>query len=167
MTNDIASISVPSGGHVTTISKSIFKLFVASIGFVFSVAAVAADGARRYVPEKAGTAPFSQGVIVGNTLYLAGMLGLDPKTGQAPADPKVEIKLVMDAVKQAVELSGYKMDDLVSVQIFCTDLTLYDAFNEIYRTYFQGRFPARAFLGTDKLLRGARFEVMGIAVKDK
>ena len=138
-----------------------------AIGMMLSAGSLAADAQRKYIPEKAGTAPFSQGVMVGNTLYLAGMLGLDPKTGQAPADPKVEIKLVMDSLKQVVESAGYTMDDLVSVQIFCTDLALYDSFNEIYRTYFKGRFPARAFLGADKLLRGARFEVMGIAAKDK
>ena len=151
------------GGHVNTF----FKVTSMAVGLILSAGSIAADVQRKYIPEKAGTAPFSQGVIVGNTLYLAGMLGLDPKTGQAPADPKVEIKLVMDSLKQVVETAGYTMDDLVSVQIFCTDLALYDSFNEIYRTYFPGRFPARAFLGTDKLLRGARFEVMGIAAKDK
>lgn len=143
------------------------KLTIVAVGFVFSAAAISADAPRKYIPEKPSTAPFSQGVVVGNTLYVSGSLGLDPKTGQAPADAKVEIKLVMDAVKQIVESAGYKMDDIVSVQIFCTDLSLYDSFNEIYRTYFQGRLPARAFLGADKLLRGAHFEVMAVAVKDR
>jgi 2-iminobutanoate/2-iminopropanoate deaminase len=136
------------------------------IAFTLSIAS-AAHAQKRYVPEKPGTAPFSQGVIVGDTLYISGVLGLDPKTGQAPTDPKEEIKLVMDAVKQAAEAAGYTMNDLVSVQIFCTDLSLYNIFNEIYRTYFTGRFPARAFLGTSALLRGARFEIMAIAAKDK
>ena len=143
--------------------KRYFKSLAAASLLVFLSGTAYAD--RKYIPEKPGSAPFSQGVIVGNTLYVAGTLGLDPKTGQAPADPKVEIKIAMDGVKQVVEAAGYKMDDLVSVQIFCTDLTLYDSFNEIYRTYFTGRFPARAFLGTDKLLRGAHFEVMAIAAK--
>ncbi|HTE41660.1 MAG TPA: RidA family protein, partial [Steroidobacteraceae bacterium] len=53
------------------------------------------------------------------------------------------------------------------VQIFCTDLHLYDSFNEIYRTYFKGRLLARAFLGANALLRGAHFEIMVIEVKDK
>jgi 2-iminobutanoate/2-iminopropanoate deaminase len=68
-------------------------------------------------------------------------------------------------MRQTIESAGLKMNDLVSVQVFCTDLSLFDTFNEIYRTYFNGNFPARAFLGADKLLRGAHFEVMGIAVK--
>jgi enamine deaminase RidA (YjgF/YER057c/UK114 family) len=57
------------------------------------------------------------------------------------------------------------MDDVVSMQVFCTDLKLYNTFNAIYRTYFHHDYPARAFLGTANLLRGARYEVMGIAVK--
>lgn len=134
-------------------------------GLMFSVA-TPADAAKRYFPEKPGAAPFSQAVLADDTLYVAGMLGLDPNTGQAPADPKVEIRLVMDSVKRTVESAGFKMDDIVNVQIFCTDLSLYDAFNEIYRTYFTGRMPARAFIGTDKLLRGARFEVIATAEKD-
>jgi 2-iminobutanoate/2-iminopropanoate deaminase len=147
--------------------NTLFKLTMVVAAFAVSLASTAAAAEKKYIPEQPGAAPFSQGVIVGDTLYLSGMLGLDPKTGQAPADPKVEIKIVMDAVKQTLERAGYTMNDLVSVQIFCTDLALYDAFNELYRTYFTGRFPARAFIGTDKLLRGARFEVMGIAAKSK
>jgi 2-iminobutanoate/2-iminopropanoate deaminase len=141
------------------------KIATIAAALALSATSIAADTQRKYFPEKPGTAPFSQSVLVGNTLYVSGMLGLDPKTGQAPADPKVEIKIVMDGVKQAVEAAGFKMDDLVSVQIYCTDLALYDAFNEIYRTYFTGRFPARAFLGTNQLLRGAHFEVMATAAK--
>jgi enamine deaminase RidA (YjgF/YER057c/UK114 family) len=57
------------------------------------------------------------------------------------------------------------MDDLVAVQVFCSDISLYDEFNAIYRTYFSGGFPTRAFIGSGKLLRGGRFEVQGIAVK--
>ena len=61
--------------------------------------------------------------------------------------------------------AGMTMDDLVSVQIFCPDVKHYDAFNAVYRTFFTKEFPARAFLGSGPLLFGARFEVMGIAVK--
>jgi 2-iminobutanoate/2-iminopropanoate deaminase len=71
----------------------------------------------------------------------------------------------MEGVKKTVEEAGLAMDDVVSVQIFCTDLKLYDTFNAVYRSYFHGEFPARAFIGADKLLRNGHYEVMGIAVK--
>jgi reactive intermediate/imine deaminase len=141
---------------------------VLSCGVLLSSIATtaSADTARRYlVPDPAANRPLSQAVLVKDTLYVSGALGLD-KAGQVPADVKVEIKTALDLIKQAVESAGLKMDDMVSVQVFCTDLTLFETFNEIYRTYFHGHFPARAFLGADKLLRGAHFEIMGIAVKD-
>ena len=57
------------------------------------------------------------------------------------------------------------LNDLVSLQIFCPDVSLWEQFNGIYRTFFDGPLPARAFLGSGPLLFGAHFEVMGIAVK--
>jgi enamine deaminase RidA (YjgF/YER057c/UK114 family) len=68
-------------------------------------------------------------------------------------------------MKSRLEMVGMTMDDLVTVQIFCPDLSLYDAFNEVYRTYFKDHYPARGFIGSGPLLRGGRFEVMGVAVK--
>jgi hypothetical protein len=56
------------------------------------------------------------------------------------------------------------MDDLVQVQVHCSDVGLYQVFNDAYRARFSGAFPARAFLGSGTLLRGCRFEMLGIAV---
>jgi 2-iminobutanoate/2-iminopropanoate deaminase len=132
-------------------------------------AAVAADADRRFINgERSATQtppPISDGVLVGNTLYISGHLSVDPKTGQVPTDPQAEAKLVMDRVKRTVESAGLTMDDVVSMQVFCTDLALFDTFNSVYRTYFTHGFPARAFLGAGALLRGAHFEVLGVAVR--
>lgn len=111
------------------------------------------------------TLPFSDGVLVGNTLYLAGKIGIDPETGKPPAELDKEIRLLLDGMKATLKGANMTMDDLVSVQIFCPDLTLYEKFNEIYRTYFMTNFPARAFIGSGPLLRGGRFEAQGIAVR--
>jgi 2-iminobutanoate/2-iminopropanoate deaminase len=131
------------------------------------LSATASD--RKYIvnprPGDTKALPFSDAVLIGNTLYIAGHIGLDPKTGQAPDDAELEAHLVMDGIKKTVENAGFTMDDIVSVQIFCTDLKLYDTFNGVYKTYFHGDFPARAFIGTDKILRNGHYEVLGIAVK--
>jgi 2-iminobutanoate/2-iminopropanoate deaminase len=111
--------------------------------------------------------PFSEGVMAGDTLYVAGHIGLDAATGQAAGDVETEARLAMDAVKHTVEHAGLTMDDLVSVTVYCTDLDLYDKFNAVYRTYFHARFPTRAFIGVNKLVRGARFEIAGIAAKPR
>lgn len=107
--------------------------------------------------------PVSSGVLVGNTLYIAGTTGVDPTT-KGPVTPEEEARLVMNSVKQVVEQANMTMDDIVSLQVFCTDLKNYDAFNGVYQTYFHGDFPARAFVSAPTLLFGARFEVMGIAI---
>ncbi|HEV2387964.1 MAG TPA: Rid family hydrolase [Candidatus Acidoferrales bacterium] len=110
--------------------------------------------------------PFSSGVLVGNTLYIAGTTGVDP-SAKAPVSAGEEARLVMNQVKKVVEQAGMSMDDIVSIQVFCTDLSNYDAFNSVYKTYFHRDYPARAFVGASKLLFGARYEVMGIAIRSR
>ena len=143
------------------------RILVGVLLLVCSVAAGAVD--RKYIVKpRAGdmkALPFSDGVLVGKTLYIAGHIGLDSKTGMPPASAEDEARLVMDGIKQTVESAGLTMDDVVSFQIFCTDLKLYDTFNGVYKTYFHGDYPARAFVGASTLLRGGRYEVMGIAIK--
>jgi 2-iminobutanoate/2-iminopropanoate deaminase len=133
-------------------------------------ASFAADArGRSYIehvmPPGSKALPFSDAVLEGNTLYVAGHLGLDPVTGNAAADAAAEAHLVLEAVQSTLGRAGLTMDDLVSVTVFCTDLALYDTFNGIYQGYFHGHHPARAFIGTDRLLRGAHFEVLGVAVR--
>jgi 2-iminobutanoate/2-iminopropanoate deaminase len=145
------------------------RLIAISLLLALGVHAAAAQADRKFINVEPNAAqsprPISDAVLVGDTLYISGHLSVDPKTNQAPADPQIEAKLVMDRVKRTVESAGLTMDDIVSVQVFCTDLALYDTFNSVYRTYFTKGFPARAFLGANALLRGAHFEVLGIAVR--
>ena len=114
-------------------------------------------------PADGEVAPFSEAVWVGNTLYLSGKLGLEG--GQVPETAEQEAANVLDNIKSVLEAAGLTMDDLVVVQVYASDVGDYGAFNSVYRTYFTTEFPARAFLGSGTLLFGARFEVMGIAVR--
>jgi 2-iminobutanoate/2-iminopropanoate deaminase len=128
------------------------------------VAGLAAAGKRiRLERTVRSNLPFSDAVWHGETLYLSGHIGLDPKTGRPPSTTEEEARLVLDGVKRTLEAAGLTMENLLSVQIFCSDVTLFEEFNVVYRTYFKGEFPARAFLGSGKLLFDARFEVQGIA----
>jgi 2-iminobutanoate/2-iminopropanoate deaminase len=117
------------------------------------------------LPGRPAGLPFSDGVLVGETLYLSGRIGIDPVTGHAPADLDAEIKLLLDGVEAVLAEAGMHMDDLVSVQIFCPDLSLWGHFNTAYMKRFSQELPARAFLGSGTLLLGGRFEMMGIAVR--
>ncbi len=144
----------------------------AALFSVVLVSAVSADlsaqEVRRYIsPRSAADStalPFSGAVLVGNTLYLSGTIGLD-ENQQVPSTAEAEARLVLNSMQSTLEAAGMTMDDLVSVQVFCSDVAHYAAFNAVYRTYFTTEFPARAFIGAGTLLFDARFEVQGIAVK--
>lgn len=142
-------------------------LFVAGLMAGLAVAWAAEGLARRYInlPNRLVQAPYSDGVLVGDTLYLAGDIGIDPKTGRPPEDLETEIRLALDGMKATLAEAGMTMDNLVYVQVFCPDVSLYERFNAVYRTYFGGNLPARAFIGSGPLLRGGHFEIQGIAVK--
>jgi 2-iminobutanoate/2-iminopropanoate deaminase len=125
---------------------------------------------RRFIklpvpPGTLTTVPFSHGVLVGDTLYISGTLGLDTKTGKPPADVEAEAHAVLDGVNDVLKQANMTPDDLVSVTVYCTDLSQYQKFNGVYRTYFKKDFPARAFIGAGSLLFGSRFEVQAIAVR--
>jgi 2-iminobutanoate/2-iminopropanoate deaminase len=126
------------------------------------------QAARRAInlPDDNPKLPFSGAILAGNTLYLSGRIGLDAKTGQAPAAIEDEIRILLDHIKATLTEAGMTMDDLVYVQIACTDLSLYDKFNTTYRSYFSVKdLPAREFIGAASLLRGGHFEVQAIAVR--
>jgi reactive intermediate/imine deaminase len=148
------------------------RSFAAKAFLVVLVAATAGAAAaqeRRHVRLKSrdasDTRPFDDAVRVGNTLYLAGRIGTDASTNKVPADAAAEARLVMDQIKSVLAQEGMTMDDVVTVTVYCTDLSLYSTFNDVYRTYFTKGFPARAFIGSGSLLAGGRFEVQAIAVK--
>jgi 2-iminobutanoate/2-iminopropanoate deaminase len=142
-------------------------VFLAGLAAGAGTLAVKAAPARRYVnlPGRAVTAPFSDAVLVGDTLYLAGRIGLVPGTRQVPATAEEEARNVLDQFKTVLAEAGMSMDDIVSVQVFCSDVSLFDTWNKVYPTYFGKELPARAFIGSGPLLFGARFEMQAIAVR--
>ena len=146
-------------------------LVVLSLSTVFTVRGAFSQGEmqskRRVInlPDKPVQAPFSNAVLAGDTLYMAGSIGLDPKTGKAPERIEDEIKYLFDNYKAVLSTAGMSMDDLVFVQVFSSDLSLYDKFNTAYKAQFSKEFPARAFIGAGSLLRGGHFEMQAIAVR--
>jgi 2-iminobutanoate/2-iminopropanoate deaminase len=122
---------------------------------------------RRYInlPNRPAGLPFSDAVLVGNTLYISGRIGLDAATGMAPESVDVELELLFDGFHSVLREAGMTMDDLVWVQVYSPDVSLWQPFNAAYVKLFSREFPARAFLGSGKLLFNGRFEMLGVAVK--
>jgi 2-iminobutanoate/2-iminopropanoate deaminase len=126
-----------------------------------------AKAVRRYInlPGRNGPLPFSDAVLAGDTLYLSGRIGIDPATGVAPQDVDQELRLLFDGFEAVLAEADMNMDDLVWVQVYSPDVSLWERFNVAYVKRFSKELPARAFIGSGQLLKGGRFEMLGVAVK--
>jgi 2-iminobutanoate/2-iminopropanoate deaminase len=122
---------------------------------------------RNYInlPSRKEALPFSDAVLVGDTLYLSGRIGIDPGTGVAPTDVEHELRLLFDGFEAVLAEADMNMDDLVWVQVYSPDVSLWERFNAAYVKRFSKELPARAFLGSGPLLKEGRFEMLGVAVK--
>lgn len=125
--------------------------------------------ARRYIEPRSASAtaeqlPFSGAVLVGDTLYLSGNIGLEPGN-KVPKEAATEARLLMESYEKRLAAAGMTMDDLVYVTVYSSDVNDYAVFNAEYRKHFHREFPARAYIGAGKLLFGARWEMQGVAVR--
>ncbi|HTX59559.1 MAG TPA: Rid family hydrolase [Verrucomicrobiae bacterium] len=117
------------------------------------------------LPPGVARKPFSDAVLVGDTLYVSGRIGLDPATGVPPADPADEAAALMENLRGVLDAAGFSLRELVAVTVFSPDLAAYGVFNEVYLSYFSGDLPARAYVGSGPLLFGARYELTAVAVR--
>lgn len=108
--------------------------------------------------------PFSEAVRVNETLYLSGQLGIKPGTMKlVPGGIRNEARQTMENIKALLETHGYRMRDLVKCTVMLADISEWATFNEVYREFFDGRFPARSAFGASGLALDARVEVECIA----
>ncbi len=115
--------------------------------------------------DPATTAPYSDAVRVGSTLYLAGNLGLDQSGNLVPGGITAEAEQTMENLKHVVEHNGSSMDRVAACEVMLADIAERGAFNEVYQRYWaQGHFPARHAFGTTGLYAGARVEVSCVAI---
>ena len=120
---------------------------------------------RRYIAKNPAL-PFSDALLVDEkTLYISGRIGFNPGTRELPADLETEASNLMEDLKQLLAAADMTLDDLATLTIYCPDVSLWEPFNVVYRSFFSGPLPPRAFIGSGALLHGARFELQGIAVK--
>ena len=113
-------------------------------------------------PKAIGT--YSQAVRVGDTVYFAGQIGLDPKTMQMVEGIDAQIRRVFDNLKAVAEAAGGSLNDVVRFTVYLTDLGHFAKVNEIMATYLTEPYPARAAVGVASLPRGALVEIDAIMV---
>jgi len=103
--------------------------------------------------------PFSPGILVDGTLYVAGMTGSDLKTGKAPEEFEAEVRQALDNIGLVLKEAGKGFADAVAVQVYLTDMELFPRMNAVYTTYFKEPRPARTTVGVAKLVGTARIEI--------
>jgi 2-iminobutanoate/2-iminopropanoate deaminase len=109
--------------------------------------------------------PFSPGLLVDGTLYVAGQVGQDLKSGAISDDFEAEVKQTLDNIGLILKEAGMGFADVVSVNVYLTDMELFQRMNGVYTTYFPEPRPVRTTVGTPKLVGKARIEITVTARK--
>jgi len=124
-------------------------------------------GAATFLPAPSAALralPFSEAVRAGDFLFLSGQIGSAPGTADVvPGGIAAETKQVMENVRAVLTRHGSSLDQVVKFTVFLADIGEWGAFNEVYRTFFGDRFPARSALGASGLAKGARVELECVA----
>ncbi|MEJ5034122.1 RidA family protein [Acinetobacter sp. MYb177] len=113
-------------------------------------------------PAAIGT--YSQAILVGNTLYLSGQIGLDPYSMELVEGIEAQIRRVFDNLKAVCEAAGGTLADIAKLNIFLTDLSNFQLVNQIMGEYFAQPYPARAAIGVASLPKNALIEMDGIVI---
>lgn len=111
--------------------------------------------------------PYSQGVKIGNMVFVSGQLPIDPQTGKFPDDDiAVLTRRSLDNISAVLYEAGMTMRDVVKTTIFLVDMNDFKAVNEVYAGYFDDVAPARSAVAVAELPKGARIEIEAIAISE-
>jgi len=108
--------------------------------------------------------PFSPGIQAGGFLFVAGQTGY--KDGKVAAEFEAEVQQTLDNVAVVLKTAGYDWKDAVTVQVYLTDMTLFQRMNAVYLKNFPEPRPARTTVGVAKLVSDAKIEITVTAWKD-
>lgn len=111
--------------------------------------------------------PFSDGVIVGNTLYVAGQEGTDDKGKLAAGGIAAETEAALSNIQKVIKAAGFELKDVVSVTVYLADIREFPEMNKVYKSVMPDPKPARATVQVAALVNNARIEISAIAVKQK
>lgn len=134
---------------------------------LLAFASVSAAAERRVIrPEGYNRGlPFTPGILIDGTLYIAGFSGEDPQTGAVPRDFETEVKQVLDKIGVILKAADMQYSDVVSVQVYLTDMKLFERMNAVYRSYFPEPRPTRTIVGIARLIGRSKIEITATARK--
>ncbi len=111
----------------------------------------------------AALGPYSQAICVGDTIYLSGQLGIDPATGQLGSDVEAQAHQAMKNILAVLKEHQADASNIVKTTIFMSDLKNFGLVNDIYKTYFDGAYPARSCVQVAALPKDAALEIEAVA----
>lgn len=111
--------------------------------------------------------PFSDGILVGNTLYVSGMEGNDEQGKLKAGGIGPETQAALDNIEKVLKAAGFEMNDLVSVNVYLADIKEFPEMNQVYKGKVPDPKPTRATVQVAGLVNNARVEISAIAVKQK
>ena len=123
---------------------------------------------RKITTENAPAAigPYSQAIIAGDTIYLSGQIGLEPRSGKLVDGGIIgETRGALENIKAVLLAAGSSLTKVVSVSVYLADINEFSEMNEVYTGYFKEPYPARTTVAVDKLPKNARIEISVVAVK--
>ena len=115
--------------------------------------------------EKAPKAigPYSQGVKIGNLIFISGQLPIDYKTGEMPQEVTNQTKQSIENLKAVLAEAGATLDNVVKSTVFLADMSLFGEMNIVYSEEFSAPFPARSAVAVKELPKKALVEIEVIA----
>lgn len=143
-----------------------FQSAVFAIAFLLLGAIFSYGQQKVIVPSPLKTLPYSDGVVVGNTLYIAGQSGEDENGKLKAPDIGSQTQGALENLAKVVKKAGFKLTDVVSVTVYLADFNEFEAMNKVYRAYMPEPKPARTTVQVVRLLDDARIEISAIAVKE-
>lgn len=110
--------------------------------------------------------PYSQAVLVGNTLYTSGQIAINPANNElVTSDIKIETKMVMENLKAVLEAADMDFSHVVKCSIFISNMNDFAQINEVYGSYFTSDFPARETVQVACLPKNLNVEISVVAIK--
>ena len=111
--------------------------------------------------------PFSDGIVAGNTMYVAGQEGTDASDKLVAGGVGPETTAALANIEKVLKAAGYEMKDIVSVTVYLADIHEFPDMNKVYKSVMPDPKPARATIQAAALVNNARVEISAIAVKQK
>lgn len=115
------------------------------------------------IPKAVG--PYSVYVISGDTIYISGQLGLDPKTNELKETVEEQAKQSLQNLKNILELNGFNMKNVVKTTVLLSDMSNFSKINEVYASFFNEPYPARSAFAVKELPKKGLIEIEAVAIK--